>query len=243
MSASRNMTDPLIERMQTQVQQWQEVDDTRSTFLYCYQLMTSNMLSAIEAGEFSDQAWIDELLRRFAGYYFNALDAYEQKSRAVPAVWSITHDATHNPKTRTLQNLLLGVNAHINYDLIFTLAELLQPEWDLLDEQQRQCRYMDHCRVNEIIGQTIDSVQDQVVEPLEPGLELVDILLLNADEWMISRLISHWREEVWQKAIQLLECIEPGDRQHLQQEIEFSTLQRANAILLKQGLGGLRELL
>ena len=201
------------------------------------------MLLAIQAGQFYDQDWVGELLHRFADYYFTALAANDQKSTSVPAVWSIAFEAARDPNTQTIQNLLLGVNAHINYDLVLTLVDLLQSEWEQLGEQKRQQRYADHCQVNEIIGSTIDTVQDQVIEPLDPGLGWVDKLFGNTDEWLISKLISRWREEVWQKTIQHLENSKPGDREQLLQEIGTTTLQRSNAILLKQGLVGLRELL
>ena len=46
----------VAERMQTQVEQWQAAADRRAVFLNCYLLMTSNMLEAVEAGEFHDGA-------------------------------------------------------------------------------------------------------------------------------------------------------------------------------------------
>ncbi len=73
---------PVIERMQALIARWEEQADPRSVFLSCYLLMTRNMLSAIDRGEFTDPAWADRLLHRFADYYFVALDAYEQRHRS-----------------------------------------------------------------------------------------------------------------------------------------------------------------
>jgi hypothetical protein len=228
--------------MQTIIQQWVETGDRRSMFLRCYWMMTCNVATALEAGEFGDPAWVRALLCRFADYYFDALDAYEQHSPATPPVWQTVHDATRNPQTAPLQRLVLGVNAHINYDLVLTLVDLLQPEWAALTPEMRQQRHHDHRHVNDVIGATIDSVQDQILEPLEPGLDVVDKLLGRVDEWLISRLITHWREDVWENAQAMLAIENSREREVLRQEIEAATQRKSAAILLQGGLSGWKAL-
>jgi hypothetical protein len=232
----------VTERMQVQLQQWENDSDRRAVFLSCYRLMTNNMLQAIQASEFHDREWVDNLLNHFAGYYFNALEAYEQASPRTPEVWQIAYDAARQPKTEVLQNLMLGVNAHINYDLVLALVDMLEPEWAQLSEERRQQRYADHCHVNEVIGRTVDSVQASVVEPLEPALEVVDELLGPIDEWMTSKLLTHWRDMVWKQALSLIES-DSQQRERLRQQVEIETLRRAQAILLKDGLQTLTDLI
>lgn len=233
----------ITDRMQTLVQQWQAAADRRSIFLSCYALMTGNMLTAISAGEFSDAAWVNTLLHRFADYYFVAQQADEQHSPTVPAVWQITFDAAHQPQTMALQNLLLGVNAHINYDLVFTLADLLEPEWAQLSPAQKQQRYSDHCHVNSIISRTIDAVQDDILEQWAPALDIVDKFMGRLDEWLITRLITHWRDEVWANAVNFVEMPTTDARQQLRYQIEAVALKRASAILLYNGPAAIRHLL
>jgi len=62
---------------------------------------------------------------------------------------------------RVLQNLLLGVNAHVNYDLTFAVVDLLAPEWAGLSEAERRARYEDFCQVNRIIAETVDEVHEK----------------------------------------------------------------------------------
>ncbi|HEX6306396.1 MAG TPA: DUF5995 family protein [Anaerolineales bacterium] len=226
---------PITERMQTQIHEWTRAYDRRAIFLNCYMFMTRNMLAAIESGEFHDPAWIRQLLHRFADYYFEALEAYEKRSPKTPKVWRRVHDVTQEEPIAVLQHLLLGINAHINYDLVLTLVELLEGEWKGLDKPMRALRYADHCHVNAIIARTIDSVQDQVVEIFVPKMDLVDRLLGPFDEWMASRLITHWREEVWQHAILLLESRGDAESLRIRQYIEQETLKRAAAILFEDG--------
>ena len=124
--------------------------------------------------------------------------------------------------------MLLGVNAHINYDLVFTLVDMLEPEWQGLSPEQRTHRYNDHCRVNNIIGRTIDAVQDQVLEPGMPLMDLVDKLLGPVDEFLISHLISNWREDVWQNAAELLGT--GSERNKLEGQIEAHALRVGRVI-------------
>ena len=222
---------PVLRRMTALVDQWEAAHDRRAVFLGCYRLMTRNMLDAIDAGRFQDAVWVSRLLHRFADYYFAALDRSDQTSPDTPAVWRLAFDATRDEDVTTLQHLLLGVNAHINFDLVFALSDLLMPEWAGLTEHQRIQRHADHELVNRIIGETVDAVQDQVIDRHSPWYDFVDKLLGPVDEWLTSRLISRWREEVWENAVCYLEAATPEERAVLRQRIEQQALRLGSDML------------
>lgn len=238
-----HLSTPIITRMHTQIEHWQSSADSRAIFLNCYMLMTDNMLTALEQGEFADREWVGRLLHRFADYYFDALDAYERDAPLTPSVWRQAHQIARQGDALVLQHLMLGVNAHINYDLVFTLAELLQPEWAALDTAQRRQRYADHSHVNTVIARTIDTVQDQVITRLAPAFFLVDRLLGRADEWAATRLISTWRDAVWHHAVRLLDATSQTARTDVQHQVETYTLRRAGAILRPANVNALRTLI
>jgi hypothetical protein len=217
--------------MRTLIEEWQASADPRAAFLSCYQLMTQGMLEAINNNEFNDQEWVYSFLHHFAEYYFTALEQYEHDSSLAPSVWQRAFDAARQPDTLVLQNLLLGINAHINYDLIFTLADVLEPDWSRLTPDERQGRYDDYTHVNKIIGSTIDTVQDTIIEPDFPVMDVFDRLLGSTDEWAVSHIINQWREEVWLQALQLLDALE-NERQDLKRQYEQQALRRASHILL-----------
>ena len=58
--------EPLIERMAAQVAAWDAAGDGRAVFLDCYTEMTRSVRRAIEAGRFTDPAWVAGLLDRGA---------------------------------------------------------------------------------------------------------------------------------------------------------------------------------
>lgn len=238
------MTDiQTTKRMDSLIDQWQRRKDRRVDFLRCYRLMTGNMLLAIKKGEFHDGPWVRQLLDHFADYYFAALTNYEEHRPETPVVWSSAHRAAVKPETLILQNLLLGINAHINYDLVLTLYDILSPEWDALSPTARRQRYEDHRHVNAVIGRTVDAVQDSIVEPKEPFMEIVDILLGPVDEWTASLMIRKWREEVWRHALQMLAAQDETERETLRRQVETLTLHRARAILRPIGLDSLAAII
>jgi hypothetical protein len=221
----------VLARMTVLVDQWEAAHDRRAIFLGCYRLMTRNMLDALDAGRFQDDVWVSNLLHRFADYYFAALDRFEQDEPSTPPVWKLAFDATRDEDVTTLQHLLLGVNAHINFDLVFALYDQLAPEWDRLSDEQRAQRHTDHTLVNRIIGETVDAVQDQVIDRHSPWFEWVDKLLGPVDEWLTSRLISQWREDVWNHAVNYLELTTLDEREALRRRIEQQAVRLGNEML------------
>lgn len=228
-------TPEVIGRMQSLLTEWEQEANPQAVFLDCYQRMTSNVLTAIERREFHDPEWVRQVLHRFVDYYFIALEAYEREPATAPAVWQLTHDTARNPRSLAVENLMLGVNAHINYDLVLTLVELLRPEWDNLSAEERAARYSDHCYINNILARTVDAVQDEVLEPAMPALDIVDKLLGPLDEFLISRLIAQWREKVWQNAVRLLEAADAGEREALLEQVEKDALKLGRLICLREG--------
>jgi hypothetical protein len=222
--------DPVLQQMQALISHWQAEQDQRAVFLTCYRMMTANMLAALETDEFQDRLWVELLLNRFAGYYFRALEAYDTQAETAPPVWQLAHRSALEARSSALQKLLLGVNAHINYDLVLTVEELLAPEWDTLVDAQRAARYQDYTRVNQIIAATIDAVQDQILEPDAPILDLFDRLLGRVDERLISALITSWREHVWRSALELLAESRPPRRAEIVRRVETEALRLAALI-------------
>lgn len=228
-----NEQNDALQRMYIQLQQWKQCSDRRAVFLECYSMMTANMLRAIDAGEFHDALWVRHLLEHFAAYYFNALQAYEQEDSQTPHIWRQTFDCARQQDSQALQNLLLGVNAHINYDLVLAVSDLLEPEWSGLDEPARRRRYEDHCHVNEIIARTVDAVQNSVLEPGNLPMQLVDVVFGRVDEWLISRLITGWREQVWEQAVQRISAPDADVREAQRFQVEMGCMRLSQRILLR----------
>jgi len=229
-------------RMAGLIREWEGAADRRAFFLSCYALMTRNVLSAVDAGDFRDPPWVSGLLDRFADYYFAALENDEDQLASAPAAWRLAFDAARDPDLEVMQHLLLGINAHINYDLVLCLGDVLGPEWHALSADDRHARYLDHCHINDIIGRTIDAVQDQIVERYAPWMEVVDAALGRLDEWLVLQMIARWRDQVWALAVQRVELPDETAREAQRREIEESVVSRGHLIRL-DAVGMIREML
>jgi hypothetical protein len=220
----------ILQRMRSLLEPWETASDQRLIFLSCYQMMTSNVLDAIQAQEFEDGIWVQTLMENFAEVYFIALNQFE-KNNHPPKVWQIAFEAPSLSHLHVIQNLVLGVNAHINYDLVFVLSDLLRSEWHQLNPDQQQVRYRDHCRINGIIHQTINAVQDQIIERFEPTFDLIDKLLGPLDEWLTAKIISSWRDEVWEYAVRMLNLPDEIERNEFASQVESESVQKALDVL------------
>ena len=229
----------LIQKMQTQIEAWEATGDDRAIFLTCYTMMTRNMLRTIAANGFKDCAWVRLLTHRFAQYYFDALASYE--CAGMPPVWTFTFETACSKKAHVLQNLLLGVNAHICYDLIFAVADSINEPWAEIPEERRTRCYRDYCHVNDVIGQTLDAVQDQVVEKHDRNMNLVDVAFGRLDEWMIHALIKRWREQVWGQSVAYMQAM-PDAKSALKQSYTAQAEQRARSIQGERGIVGIVDL-
>lgn len=224
------MPSDFLERMSRQARAWEESADRRAIFLGCYTIMTGNMLEAVAAGRFRDARWVGALLDLFAEYYFDALGAYEAGDPSTPAVWQTTHEAAAGAGGRAVQHLLLGVNAHINYDLVLTVVELLDAHWEGLPEERRAAHRADFDLVNDVIKETIDRVQDEILAKHDPVMAWVDVLGGPFDEWFAGWLISGWRDQVWEAAVAMLEAPSPEAREALRVNVENEALRRGRRI-------------
>jgi hypothetical protein len=121
-------------------------------------------------------------------------------------------------------------------------AEVLAPEWPALSADNRLARYLDHCHINDIIGRTIDGVQDQIVERYSPWMEVVDAALGRLDEWLVLQMIARWRDEVWTLAVQRVELPDEAAREAQRREIEESVVSRGHLIRL-DAVGMIRDML
>ena len=192
-------------------------------------MMSANMIEAIKKDDFHDSKWVYRLLELFSEYYFIGLKSYESK-KTDPLVWQYVYKKASDNKLYDIQHLLIGVNAHINYDLVLTLYDILLPEWHTLSQREQKLRYEDHCHVNDIIAATIDKVQDEILEPNEPFLDWVDKIFGRFDEYILSKIISSWRQEVWENSQKMLAISDKIEREKFRIKIENDVLKRANQI-------------
>jgi Family of unknown function (DUF5995) len=88
--------------------------DGAGVFNGVYLRVTEKVLDSLTTGEdFHDEAFVNDLDVRFAGFWFDAYDASGDK----PTAWAPLFAARANPAILPIQFALAGMNAHIEHDL------------------------------------------------------------------------------------------------------------------------------
>ncbi len=72
------------------------------------------------------------------------------------------------------------------------------------------------------------------MEVRSPWLDIIDKAFGPLDEWLISKLIGRWRDDVWLNAIRYVETLAPDERAALRAHIEAEALHLGRTILVGQ---------
>jgi hypothetical protein len=92
--------------------------DALGYFPAMYARVTDRVAAGIVEGRFDDGPRMDEFITAFADRYLKAFDEPVARARCWQACWDVSNDG----KLLIVQHLVLGINAHVNYDLPQTVA-------------------------------------------------------------------------------------------------------------------------
>lgn len=173
---------------------YRERRSTLAFFPALYRAVTKRVQEGIRAGQFADGARFDRLDTTFANRYFAAIDALET-GQEVPRAWQAAFDAEARPGILILQHLLLGMNAHINFDLPIA-TEGVARNADLSGLEQ------DFLAINAILADLLDKVQG-VIDRFSPLLDILDRVGGRTDEAIVTFSIDTARDEAWHEATRL----------------------------------------
>lgn len=151
------------------------------------------LVAHLEDGGFHNPAWVRSLALDADTRYLNAV---RNVSGARPPPWQLAFDVADRGEHKAVRNLLLGINAHIMYDLVVTLAPVLDPS--RRDEQHR-----DFMRINDIIERAVDGVQDQIEANTPPWLLEADVVSGRIDELLVWTLFKVTRAGAFDQAEKL----------------------------------------
>ena len=143
----------VVDRLQDRIDALPAELDHRRIFIQTYQRTTRAVGAAVEAGFFEDPDWVVRWDVAFADLFLVAHDhdrlaASGRPAPPVPRPWRLAFAASE--ELPTLAHLLLGMNAHINYDLPQALLQVIS-EQDFTDPELLDRRRRDHERIDSIL--------------------------------------------------------------------------------------------
>lgn len=183
-----------------------ERHDRRAIFASAYVVITEAIRQRVQAGWFGDNAWAERYAVAFADLYRQALASYEAGAlETIPKSWRFAFDTSSAGRGLLIQDLVLGVNAHVNHDLALALQIVgIDPG--------RPARYADHTLVNVVLCEATDRLQDQVCDLYAPILRLLDLAGGRLDEALASFSVAKARESAWLTAVALANARDDGER-------------------------------
>jgi hypothetical protein len=185
----------LIARMADLLEPLEAAGDKRRYFHATYLRTTMAVAREISGGGFADDEWVERWDVAFADLYLDALEG-DMAGRRLSRPWAIAFGAPAD--LPPLRHVLLGMNAHINYDLPQALVAVISDE-QFDDAALLARREADHRMIDEVLATRVAAEDDELTRLSGPA-PLLDRLLRPASRLGTQRFLREAREKVWANA-------------------------------------------
>lgn len=163
-------------------------------FLATYRRTTAAVGEAVRGGFFEDGAWVERWDVVFARHYLDAHDA-ALAGGEVPRPWRLAFDA--DPALPALRRVLLGINAHVNFDLPQALVGVIDAA-DFDDPALMARRRRDHERIDAVLAARVGA-ENQRMGRVPP----TDRILAPLNRLASRRFLREARRKVWHNTHEL----------------------------------------
>ena len=188
--------DELLARMTGLLEPLEAAGDPRRYFHATYLRTTVAVAEELRRGGFGDAGWVEEWDVAFAGLYLDALNAgLAGQTPARP--WAIAFGAP--AALPALRHVLLGLNAHINYDLPQALLAVISAE-EFDDVVLLARREADHRAIDDVLAARV-TAEDAELPRLSGPAPLVDRALRPVSRRATQRFLRESRQKVWANAV------------------------------------------
>ena len=221
----------LLARMTELLGSLEDDGDPARFFLGTYLRTTQAVAAALDAGTFEDVDWVARWDVDFAGLYLDALDAYRADPGRPAAPWRLALGA--KPALPPEAHVLLGMNAHINFDLPQSLVRVIGPE-DFADPGLVALRRRDHERIDEVLASRV-AEEDHALQLAGGRRTPLDRLLAPANRTASRLFLRESRRKVWANASALHEARLAGSDAYA---ARISQLEEASAARVRDLLRG-----
>jgi hypothetical protein len=210
-------------------------NDYRAVFLRAYYLVTLEVHAAVhQLGDypqpvFFDPAWVRLLAGKFAGLYFQSLTTDERPPESEKA-WKLAHRMAVEKSSTVLQDLILGINAHINYDLAWGNALNLKEHGDHAAHMQLSRRKFDHEQINNLLVRCAPRIQEVLTRDYGGGILLLSRFFGSWDEHLTELGLKYYRERVWGDALSFLCAAEGGETDLVREKLNWESYKVAKFV-------------
>lgn len=180
--------DEVLEALDGIVERAVDTGNRLGYFAALYRKVTAKVKDGITQGFFDDGPRMERLDVVFANRYLGALDHW-QRELPVTRSWQLAFKTAPRWRPIVRQQLLLGVNAHINLDLGVAAATVAPgAEFPPLED--------DFDRINEILFSLVQSVVEEI-GGVSPWIALLSKLGGRVGDELIRFSLQIARDEAW----------------------------------------------
>ena len=185
----------LIRRMETASVAVRERRDPRRFFHATYLHTTRAVRAELAGGGFLDAAWVERWCVAFAALYLDALEA-SLHGGDVPGPWAAAFAA--DDTVAPLRHVLLGMNAHINYDLPQALLAVIS-DAEFGDTALLARREADHRHIDQVLA-ALAGASEGPTETVRRPRGMTGRLADRANRAATRRFLAEARAKVWTNA-------------------------------------------
>ena len=207
--------------------------DHRAVFANTYLLLTKEIKRTMKRNPrfFSDNRWLIYEDVTFANFYF----ALYKRGAQLPEAWQIAFDTAATGDHNAAQDMLLGINAHVQRDMPYVLAGVG------IRKPDGTSRKRDHDIGNRILGNAYETIVRDVERRYDPFLALSNSSATPLDDFGGLEMVKGWREGVWRNAERLLNARTEAERRIVSEQIERNAAEWARTIASFPGEPGYRQ--
>jgi hypothetical protein len=220
----------VVAEMQRRVDELPDELAHRRIFLSTYLRTTEAVGDAVERARFEDPDWVEDWDVKFAELYLRAHDA-DLAAGAVARPWRLAFDAP--VELPPLRHVLLGINAHVNYDLPQALLAVITDD-DFTDPLLMDRRRRDHERIDGVLASRVGAEDDELAA--SAAKSLLDRVLTPLNRRSSQRFLRESRQKVWHNTAELQRARFEGPTAYAARLAELELLSAAKiADLLRPG--------
>jgi hypothetical protein len=203
--------------------------DHRAVFATTYLELTKQLRETLDTDpslvQYPDYLYTEDAL--FADMYFDSVHAWETGG-SVPPAWRIAFQQAATGQITGAQEMLLGINAHVQNDMPFLIAALGVRTPDGVT------RKPDHDAINEVLNRAYERVVTAIRQRFDPSIGLTNPDIVPADDIGGLEMVRVWRELVWRNTERLIDARTDAQRQVVADQIQ------TNAALWAQGIAAVQ---
>lgn len=211
--------------------EWEEYfaqrNEPQAAFFTAYIEITKTLILWINNAKFNDDSEVTRYIVAFAEEGHKGIFSY-CSGGSCPQSWRNFGEENGGEDSDITTSLLLGINAHINRDLVYAV---LSAAIDTSLESSR----IDHERITDALIEAAPEIRSQITQRYQPGKLWVNRMFGWYIDHELRRVFGISRNRAWKNAIRLKSARTKAEREKIELEIEQRSAEIARRIIALEG--------